>query len=341
MKNRNRGILSVVLVMASVLSMFFEVPVKISDARESTKAVATTNGEAEEAFVTALKSDMIDFYEEMTYDIDDFDGDGINDLFLATDMSAYIYSYKFGEIKQILKPFEVAYVLSYDKKKNIFWMRGEGDGGWVYAYKLKNNKLHFLYGYVCNYKGKKLVFTFKKKGQKAKKISKKKYNAARHYAGKWYKTITKEALIDELREIGGLNQGEPSTNPSIPVATDEVVYSTEASVVKDYGISGTVFHISLNSYDWGSPFFSMHIKDDSGWGEYMETELRHLEFELEDDFICTSASVGEVNKEYNKIISYDEFKDSINKIRKREGDEVGIDIFVKNGIIYRLGLVWS
>ncbi len=305
------------VALALIVGFCMVAPTKISHGKST---------DAEKALANALASGKIDYNKYMNYNIADFDGDGNKDLFLATDGQAYIYSYVSGAVKQILKPFSVEYVLAYDSKKKVFWMWGDGDGGWCYAYKLKNNKLTLSCKYVCRWKGGKIVFEYKKKGHKTKRISKKKYMSACKYAEKWYKQTSKKNIIKML--------DPEESNPS---ASEDGVYTIDASVIDNYGQDGNSFYVeAVDGWEFGKRPYC-------GWGEATkaskDTGLKYISFEMDDDCIYTQHNVDSTDDEYDEI-SYEEFSSYISDAQQYSVN-FGVEIYVIDGKIYRLGIQCS
>ena len=169
---------------------------------EPLSRAAGDDSKAGEAFAAALENGTIKYDSNSNYNIADMDGDGVKDLLVSkTSGNAFIYAYKDGSVKKILK-YLPEYDLCYNAKKGLFEEIGEGDGAWHIFHKLTNGKLVEKFRLYTEYKnGSKLVYRYQKAGQSAKTLSKAAYNKKLKKQRGEYLQTSKEKLIDILKSL--------------------------------------------------------------------------------------------------------------------------------------------
>ena len=100
--------------------------------------------------------------------------DGVKDLFIARDNGlCKAFVYKNGKIKSIYIPSEYG-CATYSNEMKLFLDSGEGDYGWITAYKIKNGKAVEKWTYETPHQdGNKKYYTCNYPSGKTKKITKK------------------------------------------------------------------------------------------------------------------------------------------------------------------------
>ncbi len=162
---------------------------------------ASKNRTAGKAYAKALKNGTINYTSGMSYNIADMNGDGVKDLLINQDgVKSTVYTYKNGRLTTLLTCCP-EYRLVYCTKKKAFFMSGEGAGGWVTAYKLKNGQLIEKYSYSALLGPNGITYEYRTSNNVRKSISAKTYSNAWKLSNKYTYKTTKVKLINKLKKL--------------------------------------------------------------------------------------------------------------------------------------------
>lgn len=194
-------------LMKKILFMVFIFGLFFASLHPETVQAASKNKKAGNAFAKAVANGKIRYGKHDKFSLCDVNNDGVKELIIESDYSFYTaWQYKKGKVTRLFD-FEAEYTLSYDKKKKVFWMRGEADCAWAIAYKLKGKKLvEKKESYLAdpNMSPEKVIYQKTVNG-KTKGITAKKYNQAMKRIEKnnamKMKTVSKTKLIQTLTKM--------------------------------------------------------------------------------------------------------------------------------------------
>lgn len=142
------------------------------------KAAAAGNRRIYNAYAEALSSGKIEFEDKYSYyALKDVNGDGREELCIVAYNCFYVWKYKNGKVVLHFKYNAVDPIQSihYDKEKAMYWLHGEGDGGWYTGLKKKGRKLVERVQYYIGWKAQNKNYATKTTGGRTVKISVGKY----------------------------------------------------------------------------------------------------------------------------------------------------------------------
>ena len=144
---------------------------------------AVSNKKVYNAYAKALSNGTIKFKKDVnhsnpSYELRDLNGDGVKELLVITFNEFSAWTYKNGTVSLYFKHDNIDPILNiyYDKGKRMFWVSGEGDGGWYIGYTKKNKQLKRKVTYCTGWKEGDELYAEKIVGNKSKEISISKYN---------------------------------------------------------------------------------------------------------------------------------------------------------------------